>query len=63
MVEPAGGQDEANPAFWLAKARLGFSALVPQLKVPFLGVIQPNKLGHWCICTDGRSADVLSSSF
>ena len=40
-----------------------FSALVPQLKVPFLGIIQPNKLGHCCICTDGGSADVLRCSF
>ena len=46
MAEPASGQDEMNPAFWLAtrggnmgsSCRLGFPALVPQEKILSLAV-------------------------
>ena len=40
MAESASGQDEANPAFWLATqaGRSGFPALVPLEKVFFLAI-------------------------
>ena len=40
MAESASGQDEANPAFWLATqaGRSGFPALVPLEKVLFLAI-------------------------
>ena len=48
MTESASGQDEANPAFWLATraekmgpaclSRFGFFALVPKEKVIFLAI-------------------------
>ena len=46
MADSARGEDEANPAFWLATrpgnwadlARLGFSTLVPQEKLLFLAI-------------------------
>ena len=61
MAESASGQDEANPAFWLATraekmgparlSRLGFFALVPKEKVIFLAIQLSKCQNGWMLAS------------